>query len=521
MVRATPRRVGAVVAAVVLVITVVLAWLTEEVDDRADQRLLERQVAQAGAVLTTQVAVLTTQLADAGQVATATSANPGAFQRFAAARVSGTPGLSLSLWRVGDGGAERLAVQGPDPVLAAGSPQAGFLTRVPPTGELTVGGIVRGDRDVLGYALRPKGDTAGLVVYVETPLPADRRIRVAESGPFGGLEFAIYLGRATTADRLIGATGPVPIGGDTATTTVGLGDDVLTVVGAAPTALTGGLSAALPWIVLGVGAALAVVSGVVAATMSRRRALAERLAEENERLYHQQRGIAGTLQHALLPDLPRLDGIEAAARYAAGVDELEVGGDWYDVLPRGPGCCVFVVGDISGRGLPAATTMAELRFAARAYLAEDDDIEDVAAKLRRLVHVETDHQFATVLFGELDARGRRLRLISAGHFAPLLVSDGRAELLEVPVAPPVGVEAAGPSTATTVQLPAAATLLAFTDGLVERRGEVVDTGLDRLRTAGSSIGGRPLEAALDEVIGALAADGGRDDTVLLGLRWTT
>src|SRR4051794_41464457 len=124
MVRATPRRVGAVVAAVVLVITVVLAWLTEEVDDRADQRLLERQVAQAGAVLTTQVAVLTTQLADAGQVATATSANPGAFQRFAAARVSGTPGLSLSLWRGGGGGGPRPARPGPPPGVAAGGPPA-------------------------------------------------------------------------------------------------------------------------------------------------------------------------------------------------------------------------------------------------------------------------------------------------------------------------------------------------------------------------------------------------------------
>jgi serine phosphatase RsbU (regulator of sigma subunit) len=302
---------------------------------------------------------------------------------------------------------------------------------------------------------------------------------------------------------------------------VPFGDTVVTIVGASPTHLTGALSAALPWIVLGLGTVMAVAGAATLEYVSRRRAFAEGLAAENGRLYRQQRGIAGTLQHALLPVVPEISGVEVAARYVAGVDELDVGGDWYDVIARGPGCCVFVVGDISGRGLPAATTMAALRFAVRAYVAEGHDIETVLASLRTLLDIDTDHQFATVLLGELNTTAGRLRLVSAGHFAPMLVTDGEARLLDCTVAPPVGVPAPPPGPATVVPVTRAATLLAFTDGAVERRGETIDDGLERLRGAAatSATGARPLEGMLDDVLGAVTGHGAQDDTVLLGLRW--
>ncbi|MGK5112266.1 MULTISPECIES: PP2C family protein-serine/threonine phosphatase [unclassified Geodermatophilus] len=522
MIRSTPRRVAAVVAVVILAVAAVLAVLAGQVNARAEADSLQRQVAQAGTVLTTQIAVLTTQLADAGQVATATNANPGAFQRFAAARISGANGMSLSLWRIGDGGqAEQVALQGPDPVGPDGEEFAAFLAGVPEDGTLAVTGILPGEPARLGYALRPVGD-AGLVVYAESLLPPDRRVQVPPGEAFGGLDFAVYLGRSTATDQLLYSTGPVPIGGYTARTTVPFGNTSITVVGASPTSLTGDLSSALPWIVVGVGLLLAVAAAAAAATMSRRRAEAERLAADNDRLYRQQRSIAATLQHALLPEVPTIDGMEVAARYVAGVDELEVGGDWYDVLPRGTGRCVFVVGDISGRGLPAATTMAELRFAARAYLTQGDDIDVVLAKLRRLLDVAADRQFATVLLGELDASAGRLTVVSAGHFPPVLLTDGRALLLEVPVAPPIGVSGSTPLPVSEFRIPRAGTLLAFTDGLVERRDEVIDAGLDRLRAASAgAVDGRPLPQALDALMRALAVDGGRDDTVLLGMRWTT
>jgi hypothetical protein len=99
---------------------------------------------------------------------------------------------------------------------------------------------------------------------------------------------------------------------------VPFGDTSVTVVGASPTPLTGALSHALPWLVLGVGAALAAGGGLTVEILSRRRRVAERLAADNERLYREQRGIAGTLQRALLPEVADIGGVEVAACYAAG-----------------------------------------------------------------------------------------------------------------------------------------------------------------------------------------------------------
>jgi len=359
-----------------------------------------------------------------------------------------------------------------------------------------------------------------LVIYSETPVSPAPQNRPPDDAAFGGLDFAVYLGESLDTDQLLLSTAPAPIGGATETATLTFGDTVLTVVGAAPNQLTGALPAVLPWIVLGVGVALAVAGAATVETLGRRRAVAEGLAADNERLYHQQRGIAGTLQRAMLPEVPKVDGLEVAARYVAGVDELEVGGDWYDLIPRGPGCCVFVVGDISGRGLPAATTMAALRFAVRAYLAQGDDIATVMGKLGPLLDVDTDHQFATVLIGEVDTGGGWLRLVCAGHFPPLLVTDGHAELLDCPVAPPIGVAPEHQPVVTELRLPRSGTLLAFTDGLVERRGEVIDTGLVRLTDAAAAVDGQPLDAMIGQMMQTLTAESGTDDTVLVGLRWT-
>ena len=508
-----PHGLAVLTAAAVLVLTAVLTVATWQTNRHSDKVLLQRQVAQAAAVLSTQVAVVQTQLADAGQVADATNGSPTAFTRFAAAN-TGSTGASYSLWRVADGGVRQLAVQGPAPELPAGG--AAFLTRVPPTGKLTVAGIVPGGSR-LAYALQPAGETAGLVVYVESPLRPDRRITVPPGAAFSGLDFAVYLGDRTDPGQLVEATRPTPIPGATAVTRVPFGDTVLTVVGASPTPLTGGLSPLLPWLVIGVGVLIALGGAILVETITRRRAVAERLAETTEQLYHQQQGIAAELQHALLPALPRIDGLQAAARYRAGVDALEIGGDWFDVIEVTPGCVVFVVGDVSGRGLPAATTMAGLRFAVRAFVSEGHPIEGVLTRLRGLLDVSADHQFATVLLGELDVGSGRLRLVCAGHFPPLVVTDGQVRTLDCPIAPPVGVDTAAPPQPAIFDLPPGAVLLAFSDGLVERRGEVIDTGLARLAaTAGTDSG--PLEGTLDRLLDQLTDPGVTDDTVLLGLR---
>ncbi len=509
------------VAVVTLAVATVLAWLSWEVDDRANQGLLDREVEQIGSLVGNSVALIQVQLADAAYVATATEARPGPFQRFAAARITANSTfVSLSLLRVGDDSAELLTTEGEEPLLPEGGLDSGFFSALLPDGQLTVAGILPGEPDRLGYALRSQ-TAPELVVYAEQALEADRQTDVPEDSPFGGLDLAIYLGDSADPDQLLLATAPTPIAGDTASTTLPFGDTTITVVGAARTQLTGTLSTAAPWIVIGVGIALAAASAAFVEALGRRRALAEQLAADNERLYHQQRGIASTLQHAMLPVVPTVDGIEVAARYAAGTDELDVGGDWYDLIPRGPGSCVFVVGDISGHGLPAATTMAALRFAVRAYLAQGDDIETVMVKLRNLLHVETDHQFATVLIGELDVAAGRLRVVSAGHLPPLLVSDGGTTPVACRVAPPVGVDPTGPIAACQTSLPRSGMLLAFTDGLVERRGEPLDAGLERLERAAVAADGQPMDSMVAGLMGQLVGPEVQDDTVLMGLRWTS
>jgi serine phosphatase RsbU (regulator of sigma subunit) len=518
MSKPAPRRLSAVVAVVALAIAVVLAYLASVVNAHSEERLLARQVAQIGTLLSNQAAVLQVELADMAQAAVNTKGNPSVFAHWASGELTAT-GQSLSLWRVTDGQAKRLALQGVGPIGPTGGSDR--LTTLKPDGKLVVIGILHGKPDRLAYALMPAGGNTDLVVYAETPLPPNHRLPATKNSPLSGLDVALYLGRTTAPASLLESTAPTPIRGTTHTETIPFGSSSITIVGASPTHLTGALSAALPWIVLGVGAALALAGAVIVQYVSRRRALAERLAAENDRLYREQRGIAGTLQRALLPTLPKVPGLELGARYVAGVDELQVGGDWYDVIPRGRACCVFVVGDISGRGLGAATTMAALRFAVRAYVAQGDDVDVVMAKLSGLLDIDTDHQFATVLLGELDATDGRIQLVSAGHFPPVLVTPDGVRTVDLPIGPPVGVPAQEPPVATTVTVAGPATLLAFSDGLVERRGEVIDTGLERLQEAAGKADSRPLEAMLDHLVETLAVDGKKDDTALLGVRWTS
>jgi hypothetical protein len=365
----------------------------------------------------------------------------------------------------------------------------------------------------------PPGDGTGLVVYAETAFPSSRRIpALPASSPFADLDFAFYLGPTATNGQLLEATTTTPITGTTASASVPFGDTTLTLVGATKTQLAGALAGALPWIVLGVGGGLAVTAGTTVEYVGRRRQEAERLARDNERLYKEQRDIATTLQHALLPEVPAVGGIEVGARYLAGVAGIDVGGDWYDVIALDEQRVVFFVGDVSGRGLRAATTMASLRYAIRAYVAEGDGIETVLTKLARVFDTDEGNRFATVLAGELDLRSHTCRLVSAGHFLPLLVTQRGGCYISGDIEPPVGVASLAHPTTTTITVPSSGTLFAFTDGAVERRGEGIDVGLERFRVAAMAHDG-PVDSAIDRLLAAVVPDGADDDVVVVGLRW--
>jgi serine phosphatase RsbU (regulator of sigma subunit) len=208
-----------------------------------------------------------------------------------------------------------------------------------------------------------------------------------------------------------------------------------------------------------------------------------------------------------------------SGRYQAGGENVEIGGDWYDLITLDKGRLLLVVGDVSGRGLPAATAMAALRFAIHAYAAEGDDPRVFLPKLSHLLNVGRDKRMATVLCTVIDVPAREVTVTSAGHLPLLIISSQGSEFVETPAGLPVGVDRDPSYTSTTVTAPPGATLLAFTDGLVERRGESIEVGLERLRAA---VGANhvPLEEMLTRVLRQLHKDA-FDDTAVAGIQWVS
>jgi serine phosphatase RsbU (regulator of sigma subunit) len=162
--------------------------------------------------------------------------------------------------------------------------------------------------------------------------------------------------------------------------------------------------------------------------------------------------------------------------------------------------------------------MASLHYAIRAYAAEGDQPSAILTKLGALLDVDSEGHFATVLCGYVDLDRRQVTMASAGHFAPLMVSRDGGSYVDIEVGPPIGVKSSAPYRSTTFSVPAQATLLAFTDGLVERRGEHLDIGLERLRQSAMSEDRGP-GSLLARVITDLMPNGSDDDTAMLELTW--
>jgi serine phosphatase RsbU (regulator of sigma subunit) len=163
--------------------------------------------------------------------------------------------------------------------------------------------------------------------------------------------------------------------------------------------------------------------------------------------------------------------------------------------------------------------MASLRYAIHAYAAQNDPPETILAKLSKLLSVTAGGQLATVLCVLVDVPAHQVTVASAGHLPPLLIGGGRSEYLKSDVGLPVGVQADASYVARTASVPRGATLLAFTDGLVERRGESLDDGLARLRDAASA-GHADLPGLLNALAAELTGASSDDDTAIVGLRWS-
>jgi serine phosphatase RsbU (regulator of sigma subunit)/anti-sigma regulatory factor (Ser/Thr protein kinase) len=251
------------------------------------------------------------------------------------------------------------------------------------------------------------------------------------------------------------------------------------------------------------------------------------LALERAELFEAEHEVALTLQRSLLPrTLPARDSLELAALYRPGSTGLNVGGDWYDALELPDGRIALAVGDVVGHGLEAATVMGELRNSMRPYFLEGLPPHEVLRRLNEVaLHADDrapgEHPFATAAVAMLDVESGRLELASAGHPPPLVLDpDGAASFLEPRPGPPIGALDDAAYGSSEFVLRQGSTLVLYTDGLVERRGSSLETGLRELAEAAVEAG---AESPVGEICASLVRHtvGDRDtsdDLALLAAR---
>ncbi|WP_225095593.1 PP2C family protein-serine/threonine phosphatase [Streptomyces sp. CoH27] len=248
--------------------------------------------------------------------------------------------------------------------------------------------------------------------------------------------------------------------------------------------------------------------------------LAERAASHirHARAYEQVNRTAGDLQRALLaePGRPHPN-LDIAVRYLPAGRQTVVGGDWCETVRLHFGRTLLVVGDVMGHGLEAAVDMNAYRSSLRYIASADLPAHRVLRQMDEIASREADRRPATCLLASVDPGRRQVTLASAGHLPPLLIGpDGEATLLPLPVGPPLGTGLGGYESATH-PLAVGETLVLFTDGLVERRGEDIDDSLARLAAVRFPTGDG-LDEVLDTILGRLDARYAEDDVAVLAAR---
>jgi PAS domain-containing protein len=251
------------------------------------------------------------------------------------------------------------------------------------------------------------------------------------------------------------------------------------------------------------------------------------VAIDNARRYSRERTTALTLQRSLLPQgLPNQEAVEVASRYLPGGTGVEVGGDWFDVIPLSGARVALVVGDVVGHGLHASASMGRLRTAVRTLADVDLPPDELLTHLDDLVlHLASDLQptdhfqsagesGATCLYTVYDPVSRRFTLASAGHPLPLIISaDGTRTPVPAQPGPPLGIGGL-PFESTELELPEGSLLALYTDGLVQSRKRDVDERIAELHRI-LNHSATSLEALCDTVMGAMLPERRTDDAALL------
>jgi hypothetical protein len=243
----------------------------------------------------------------------------------------------------------------------------------------------------------------------------------------------------------------------------------------------------------------------------------------------EQRSSAETLQRSLLTRLPDLGRLELHARYVPAMEGAQVGGDWYDAVVSPGGAATVVVGDVAGPDMRAAAAMGQIRGLLRAYVWDRDEAPSATVcRLDRAMSGLAVEGIASLLVARLEvddpdaAAGRTgpvVRWTNAGHPPPIVLHpDGRTDLLATQPQMMVGVTERAARADHVVRLPAGATLLLYTDGLIEGRSRGLDDGIRDLRAALARCRDPSTDDLLDTVLAELVGDAPDDDCVLLAVR---
>ena len=525
-----PLRAVAVISVVGFALTVLSTWGVARTDENTEQRLLQVQSKQAAAVLSSAALVVQQPLKAALDVqAFAEGDGASEFERGMGPSVGADDGqfVSASLWHQERGRIRNVAKLGVNPGVDGSGPDGqALLGRALKASTAVVQRVDVGGQVRLAWALADP-DT-GYVVYAERAVPADRRSRVDRDSAFADLSYAIYIGKGTDlADLSTTDVDPadLPLKGVTYRTEVPFADTVITLTTSPRRHLGSPLSQRLP-LILGVGGLLlTIIAALVARQLVRARSEAEAntetitaLYERDDVLHEEQRSLFVRLQRALLPQvIPNIPQIEIASEYVAGAQGVDIGGDWYSVIAIDDDQFAFVVGDVSGHGVDAVAVMAHARFTLRAYLVDGDSPQRALEKCSRQFDISVDDHMITAIAGIGNWRSGEMVMANAGHPPPLLVTDGQAEYVSIPAGPPLGI---GPSSyeSTTVTMTGGSTLILYTDGLIERRTEDIDTGMRRLADVVLPIASDPVEDLVDQVLTSLRDEDAADDIAVLAIR---
>ena len=245
----------------------------------------------------------------------------------------------------------------------------------------------------------------------------------------------------------------------------------------------------------------------------------QRAGDGVERQLRRDRRLAETLQRAvLLEELPRLPGADLGVVYEPAT-RFGVGGDWYDVFFLPDGRAVLVLGDVAGHGFEVAATMSQLRHALRAYIVRSGDVGAAFGELNDLVRALLPGEMASAVVATVDAGRGIVEMLSAGHLPPVLAHGRESAIVELPRHPALGIGRRVSFRPEPVALAPDATLVLYTDGLIERRDIGLDVRLATLVDVARQIdAGSTPQATCELLRAALRDDLREDDATVFAIR---